>query len=144
MKNEKGITLLSLVIYVAVMIITIPIMSSIIQIFYNNSEDMQVVTKDIINLNKFNTYILKEIKNENNKVEEIDENGEYISFSSSNYFIKSGDNIFFNKVKICEGVEEFQVSSGKDGDGQDDSIICITIGFKSFSKTINYKIEKIY
>ena len=33
---------------------------------------------------------------------------------------------------------------GKDGDGQDNTIINISVTLNNFKKTINYKIENIY
>lgn len=142
MKKNKGITLVSLLIYVIVMTIVIVVMSSIINKFYKSTDTITADTEDIIEFNKFNTYFLKEIKKNNNKVDNIQNN--YILFTSGNSFSLVNKKIYYNNIEICNGVNEFKMALGKDGDGQDNTIINISVTLNNFKKTINYKIENIY
>lgn len=144
MKKEQGITMISLVVYVAVMTLVIVIMNSIIINFYNNTDAVQADIQDIVEFNKFNSYFLKEIKTANNKVDQISNDNQYILFSTGNFFSISDNNIYYNKIKICENVESMQISLGKNGNGIDKSIVNITLNFKNFNKSISYKIENIY
>ena len=142
MKNQKGITLVSLVIYVIVMIIVICVMSSIISDFYKNTDAVRGDVEEVVKFNKFNNYFLKEVKTTNNEVDSL--NDSYILFSSGNSFSISNNVIYYNNIEICDGVENMNITFGKNGDEIDKSIINVNISFESFSKKITYKIEEIY
>ena len=144
MKNEKGITLVSLVIYIIVMVIVLGVMSIIIDIFYENTNNMQVGVQELVEFNKFNICFLKEIKTYDNAIDRIDEDNTYILFNSGNSFSINNNVIFYNNVKVCEGVSSFFVAKGYNGDEVDETIVNVTVEFENFSKTINYKIENIY
>lgn len=141
MKNQKGITLTSLVIYVGVMIIILGVVSTIITQFYQNTTLMQANTDEIIEFNKFNTYFLKEVKSKGNAIDLVDENGTYILFTSGNSFLFDNNKIYYNNIEICDDVEsaKFEVLDEKNTE-----VITVTITFAKFSKSISYKIEEIY
>lgn len=144
MKNQKGITLVSLALYIVVMIIVLGIMSSIITTFYANTEGMNAKVQELVEFNKFNMNFLKEVKLYNNSVDSIDENT-YIVFTSGNSFSFSNNNIYYNNLKIASDVKSVEFKKGKkEDDSTDDTIINVTVEFESFSKTIKYKIENIY
>lgn len=142
MKKEKGITLTALVIYIIVMVIAVTVINSIISQFYQNTNSIEADTEEIIEFNKFNTYFLKEVKSKGNKVDTINEN--YILFKTGNAFSLSSDKIYYNNIEICKGVQTFTILQGKNGDGIDNNIIYVTLSFKNFTKSINYKLEEIY
>ncbi len=142
MKEEKGITLVSLVVYVLVMIIVLGVMSAIITNFYQNTDTMQGNVEEIVEFNKFNIYFLKEVKTANNKVDSVTD--DYILFASGNSFSISNNEIYYNNIKICNEVKSMQISIGKNGDGIDKNIINVSLSFENFNKSINYKIENIY
>lgn len=142
MKNQKGITLISIVVYVIVMIIILGVMSLIIDNFYNNTDTLQGNVAEIVAFNKFNNYFLKEIKTNNNRVDNVSDN--YILFGTGNSFSFIDNSIYYNNIKICNNVKSMQISLGKDGDGLDKTIVNVTLGFEKFNKSLNYKIENIY
>lgn len=142
MKSQKGITMVSLIIYIIVMIIVIYVMSSIISNFYKNTDAVRGNVEEVVKFNKFNNYFLKEVKSKNNEVDSL--NNSYILFSSGNSFSISNNVIYYNNIEICDEVEEMNITFGKNGDEVDKSIISVNICFESFSKTINYKLEEIY
>lgn len=144
MKSDRGITLMALVIYVIVMMIVIGVMSAILNNFYNNTNNMQADTEDILEFNNFNTYFLKEIKSAGNSVDSIDNEKKYILFTSGNSFSFSNGEVYYNDIEICKGIKKFEILQGKNGNGLDKDIIYVTLGFKNFTKSINYKIEEIY
>ncbi len=139
MKNQNGITLISLLVYVIVMIIVIGVMSSIINSFYENTDTIKADTEDIIEFNKFNTYFLKEIKKNNNSVDNIQDN--YILFTSGNSFSYSNSSIYYNNTVICRDVKNITFSFPE---SENRDIINVNIEFDNFQKSLNYKIEDIY
>lgn len=108
MKNCKGITLMTLIIYVSVLFIVIAIMSSIIKNFYQNNTAVNEQTEEILEFNKFNVYFLKEIKKSGNKVETVTRNStqNYILFKTGNSFSLKNDIIYYNNIKVCNGVSD--------------------------------------
>lgn len=158
MKEEKGITMVSLAIYIVVMTLTIAVMGSIITNFYKNTDTIQGEVKEIIEFNKFNIYFLKEIKMDNNRIDSVsysepkagEKAGEevseelYILFTSGNAFSIKDGKIYYNNIKICENLKKVQISFGKNGNKLDRTIINVTLNFKTFNKSISYKMENIY
>ena len=138
MKSEKGITLVSLVIYILVMVVIIAVMSQIISRFYDNTKELNSDTESVLEFNKFNSYFLKEIKQDGNKLDSI-VNGN-ILFTSGNTFSKKDSYIYYNNTPICSKVKSFIATI----DANDDTIINIKIEFENYSKEINYKIEDLY
>ena len=149
MKEQKGITLVSLIIYIVVMIIVIAVMGTIITQFYENTNEVQQDTEDILEFNKFNTYFLKEIKTIGNKVDTIGEEGTYILFKSGNSFTFNKNSVYYNDIEICKDVQKVVFSFGiiEDENGLDkidNTIINVNIVLKEYSKNIKYKVEGIY
>lgn len=138
MKSERGVTLVSLIIYIMVMIIVIAIMSQIINRFYSNTQELNSDTESVLEFNKFNSYFLKEIKQRDNELDSIINNS--ILFTSGNTFSKQGNHIYYNNIPICSNVKSFIATE----DEHDNTIINISIEFENFSKSINYKIEDLY
>ena len=144
MKKQSGVTLVSLVIYVAVMILVLGMMSTIITDFYENTTNLGWDVQQIVEFNKFNTYFLKEIKTTNNSVKFVREDKMYIEFESGNSFLKHNDAIYFNNsIKICDGVESLTFNVTK-LDGQYENVIKVNLTIGSYTKSISYKIENIY
>ena len=150
MKREKGITLVSLVTYIAVMIIVLVVMNSIITIFYKNNQGVRLSVKEIIEFNKFNIYFLKEIKAYNNYVDIIDskDGNPYIIFGSGNSFLFKDNKIYYNNINICNNLKnvkfENEINYGEDGEEEiDKSIVIVSLEFVNFKKTIKYKVENI-
>lgn len=139
MKNQNGITLSSLVIYVIAMTIAIAVISSVITNFYSNTNSIQADTKEVIEFNKFNAYFLKEIKTLNNKVDRLED--KYILFTSGNSFSYSNSSIYYNNTVICRYVKNITFSFPE---SENRDIINVNIEFDNFQKSLNYKIEDIY
>lgn len=152
MKKESGITLSALSIYIIVMIIVMGVISSIINEFYKNTDNIQEDTEQILEFSKFNTYFLKEIKLKGNSVDSIDGEGKYILFTSGNSFSFDTDNnkIYYNNIQICKDVQSVDfrfgrtINSNEEIQVEDRSIINVSINFKEFNKSISYKVEEIY
>lgn len=142
MKNQRGITLVSLVVYILVMLVAIAIMGSITNNFYKNTDAIQENVEEVVKFNKFNNYFLKEVKTKNNKVDSISNN--YILFTSGNSFSLSNNVIYYNNIEICDKVQSMEITFGKNGDVEDKTIVNVSISFNNFNKSISYKLENIY
>lgn len=119
MSNCKGITLISLTIYVTVMLMVVAIVSTITSYFYKNIDTSSEGAKALTEYTKFNSYFSEEANIKNNKVlecntKEDEENGKtsYIVFSSNNQytFISANKAIYCNNVKIADYVNDCQFS----------------------------------
>lgn len=146
MKKDNGVTMVSLVLYIVVMTIVLGVMSSIITNFYKNTNTLQGNTQDVVEFGKFNTYFLKEVKTNNNKVDHISTDNSYILFTSGNSFSISNNALYYNNIKICDKVQslEFALEQDKEDGTEEYTIINVTLNFSNFNKSIRYKLENIY
>lgn len=129
MKSEKGITLISLTIYIITMAIMIGVISIISSYFYTNINDVESSSDVIIEYTKFNNYFSDEVNHLNIKVLDCknnytskvsEEDINYIVFDNDVQYtyIPSNKSIYRNKVKICKEVEKceflYEIENGKD------------------------------
>jgi len=104
MRNENGVTLISVIIYIIVMVIVVTIISTLSMFFYNNIIQYKEKSEISAEYNKFNMRFLEDIKEKGNDVEEIQTNK--ILFTNGNSYTFQDNMIFRNKVKICDNVYE--------------------------------------
>ena len=118
MKSEKGITLISVIIYVLVMAIVIGVMAIISTFFYKNISDEKFNIDPITEYTTFNSYFSEEINHENVKILECEPN--YIVFDNGVQYtyIPENQGIYRNQVKIAKGVTNCtftrNIKNGKD------------------------------
>lgn len=112
-RNTKGITLVSLVIYVVIMLMLI----AIIAVFKNNIDEnidsMGEYTSLVPKINKVHMYMLDEVNLKNNKVLKRNSSGSYIEFSSGNSYMFSDGSLYKNSVKVLSDIIDgsFQVET---------------------------------
>lgn len=104
MKSEKGVTLISLTIYIITLTIVVGIIAVISGVFFKNINELEE-TNPLEEYTIFNTYFSNEVNKEKIKVLDFDSN--YIVFDNGvQYtFVKENKGIYMNKVKICKDVE---------------------------------------
>ena len=145
MRTQKGITLVSLVVYIVIMIMAIGVMSRVSIEFYKNTQALEKDTSDLVEFINFNNYFIKEIKMANNKIDKIAEDGNYILFKSGNSFSLKENSIFYNNIEISKNVKELQFMYEKDDNGNNiTDIVNVSIKYSQYSKQMKYKIEEIY
>lgn len=138
MKKEKGVTLVSLIMYIILMTFIIAIAARLTSALYYNLNEIDKGTEEAVDMARFNMYFLKDIKNDNIYVAESSEN--YIKFKNTvnsqeiTYSVSDGT-LYRNKVKICDKVTDISIAAGTTS---------ITIGLKigNYSKVTTYAIEK--
>lgn len=143
MKNNKGITLTSLVIYIAVIFVVIAVLMRVTTYFSNNMQDAADVFFET-EFQKINIYLLEDSKKTDNEILEITEEGKQITFKKGNkYTFNAEEKIIYlnDKIKVCEGVENCLFEEKTADNGK--SILSLTIKIKGVEKTVNYVIKEI-
>jgi len=109
--SNKGVTLISVIIYVLVMTIVVGIIATITSFFYANVVTLEEGINGETEFSKFNIFFLEDTKVSGNTVTDIDQNGSYIVFKNGNKYSFLGDGIYLNKVKLSKNISscEFEV-----------------------------------
>lgn len=144
MRDEKGVTLISLITYVIVLLIAISAITLITNFFINNMNEVENDSKGISEINKFDLLFLSDIKQENVSIYKTDQNGSYIIFEKADgtdiqyiyqdnkiYRIENGS----NKIKVNDEIENFYIST------QNEKIEVI-IEVEGYKTTKHYKLGK--
>lgn len=136
MKNQKGVTLVSLTIYIIVMTIVIGVVSMISTYFFKNTKTALKDIEPITEQTRFSSFFTEEVNRNNIKILACDQ--KYVVFDNEvQYtFVAENKGIYRNQVKICRGVEnckfERTIKNGKD-------VISVTLKMeKSAEKKVNY------
>ena len=105
MKSQKGITLISLTVYVLVMSIIVGVMATITTFFYKNTKDVLIDIDPITEYTAFSSYFSEEVNHLNIKILECNSN--YVAFSNGVQYtyIPENKGIYRNKVKICSNID---------------------------------------
>lgn len=118
MRNNSGVTLMSVMIYVIGMTIVLGVMATLVSFFYNNIDVNSINNDSSIQYTKFSSVFVEEINRENNYIidcKTLRENNDklsYIIFSSGNQytFMRESASVYKNNVKICDSIEECDFS----------------------------------
>ena len=150
MKEEKGITLVILAIYIIVFSIVMGLLASLSSYIYGNLDNVRDSNIDLSEFNKFNMYFIEDIKTNNqalvqNLVNQEGENFYQIAFSDGDiYTYTIGDNsIYKNSQKIASNIEDFTAEEYR-VDEKTCIRISIRIGTKdntNYTKTIEYVLK---
>ena len=118
MKSQKGVTLVSLTIYVIAVTIIIAGAATINAYFFKNTVLVSGKVNPLTEYTKFNSSFTEEVNHSKIKVLDCQEN--YIVFNNKvqYMFVKDNKGIYKDKVKICSNVEackfEYKIQNGKD------------------------------
>lgn len=118
MKNEKGVTLAVLVIYVIVFSITITLLASLSNYIYGNLDNINSEQVSSEEFNKFNTYFLDDVKKSKTaEVKDGNESGDIVIKleSGSVYTYKKTEKaIYKNKEKVAINIVNFTAKNSTD------------------------------
>lgn len=105
MKSEKGVTLMSLTIYILLMIIVIAILATVRSNFESNLKEVTQQGDQISEISKFNIYFLQEVKKQGNDISSHSENE--ILFKTGNKYTFRDNAIYLNdNINIAESIGE--------------------------------------
>lgn len=140
MKNNHGVTLTTLIVYVVTMLIVIGIIANLTSFFYRNVLNLEDESANIAEISKFDMYFLEEVKNTNNSIVKINEND--ITFITGNTFTFQDNAIYLNNIRICEKVKNLKFS--KEQINEKDIInVFITVGDSmEYSKNMKFVMAK--
>ena len=131
MKSQKGITMVSLILYVASFLVITATIAGITTFFYSNIEILDGSIASNSQYNKFNLYFLNECKKQDNKLlawRESESSKDIVNLSNAttiedkfitfkdgqgnkNSFIynPSSNDLYYNSIKLCDQVDDFQI-----------------------------------
>ncbi len=139
MKMQKGVTLVSLTIYIIVMTIVISVISMISTYFFKNTKNILKDIEPITEQTRFSSFFTEEVNRSNSKILACDEH--YVVFDDGvQYtFVPENKGVYRNQVKICRGVEickfERTIKNGKD-------VITVTLKMeKAVEKRVDYTLK---
>ncbi len=104
MKSEKGITLVSLILYIILLCVVVAILSALSNLFFSNTNYLIDNAKNIAEYNKFAMYFIEDVKN--NK-DALSISNHQITFADGTMYtyVEGPDySIYRNKVKICKSI----------------------------------------
>jgi len=105
MKSEKGITLATLLVYIAIMLVALVTLGTITAYFQSNINEFNTKSTQDIEFDKFNLYFIKEAKITNNAIDDVNSTSTKITFKSGNkYEFKDNSIILNDNIKIAENV----------------------------------------
>ena len=140
MKSQKGITLISVTVYILVMAIVIGIIASVTSFFYNNVVNSENVGENAKEFNKFNMVFVQEVNTKGNKIQEINEDEKTITFTSGNIYTYKNNCIYQNDIKVCENVTDFSLKTEKQYNKDVISVYIVIGKNNEFQKTTSYVI----
>lgn len=150
MKNEKGITLVALVMYVILFSIAITILATISSYIFNNLDNISSEQISSEEFNKFNTYFVSDVKKSTVATVESEENSDDLTIKldgGSTYTYKKDEKaIYKDKEKIARNIVSFTAKAEKDDTYNKNTIeINIKTGKNeekpNFEKTIKYVLK---
>ena len=138
MKSQKGITLISLTIYVLVMTIVIAVMALLTTFFYKNVKEVKMDIDPVTQYTTFNAYFAEEMNHTNLKIWECQANLVVFSNGVQYRYIPENKGIYRNQVKICNQIEQCvfseQIKNGK-------SVIEVNFKAGDQSRTTTYTLK---
>lgn len=117
MKSEKGVTLISIIVYIIGIMLVISILAGISNFFFQNKNYLLENSRYISEYNKFNMYFLDDVKK--NKTAEIETI--YQKDASGNEVISGGDKVEAGmRIILADGtIYTYRKISDKTSDGKD-------------------------
>lgn len=161
MKSEKGITLVSLLTYIALLLTVMVIIGRITGFFTKGLDNVDTGTQASADFSKVNYCFLTETKKAQEKsnitaaisqmestyagyefpditeATNTDKEGTAIKFMESGNIISYVDNaIYYNKIKVCDKVEDFEI---KYKASEKSITVSIEIDDKDFEQTYTFR-----
>ena len=139
-KNQKGITLVSLMVYLIGLIAVIGIVAVLTSFYSKNVATMNDTSEVNSEFNKFDAKMIQETKTAGNEIEEVF--GTTIKFKNGNTYTYGDNRIYQNAVTVSKYVKDFAVNFSQDGDKQILSVyVTFGKGKIEVAKSVSYVVE---
>lgn len=145
MKKCKGITLMSLIIYMTVLFVVLAVTIRIMTYFRNNINDAVDVTFET-EFEKLNMYMIEETNKKGNSVVNYSENA--IVFSDGKTFVYEYSNeekigvIYYSGIKLCENIKACNFSYVEDEETSKKTIT-VNITINGIQKETTYVMAEL-
>lgn len=149
MNSQKGITLVSLTIYIIAMVIVVGIVAVISSYFYQNVNTSTDQINPLAEYTKLNSFFTEEVNHDQIKVleckttyQETNEiESSYIVFDDGVQYTYLAENeaVYRNQAKICQEVKSCMFEN-RIKNGKDIVVLTITIG-NGTEKTVEYTLK---
>ena len=151
MKNQRGITLTSLIIYIVLIFVIIVILARVSVYFTSNMSEISKESASISEIDKFNMFFLRDVKQANNEIETVSVDGTSITFTNGTTYEYSKDNnvIYYEntaddkKIIIAEIIEDCKFLQSKEN-SKDIVTVEITISEKVYKYEYVMGYENVY
>lgn len=136
-KENKGITLIMLTMYLILTLIVLGVLASVTAYFRKNMNNLNEQTVYDTEFDRINLVLLKEMKTLGNKVDEENSTTNKIAFNENYYIYDSNDKIIYlnGNIKIVENVTSFTYSVQNINNKQK---LTVNIGINGTVKTKEY------
>ena len=117
MKNNKGITLTSLIIFIIGLLVLVGTMSMLARYYYNNFENITIEDNASKDYTKVNNFLVNDTNSDNIENVMISDGGTQLTIKFDNllshrykfednsiFYLEIQDNQIKSKVRICKGV----------------------------------------
>ena len=145
MTNDKGITMISLIIYIIVITFILSGLTAITTSFYKNVNEVDSASESAVAFSRFNMYFLNDIKEEEAEITDVTPDGKSIAISfkrdgqtSVVTYRLSGKSIYRNNVKICNKVKDLKIDASP---GKESKVITISMNISDYEKATTYNVE---
>lgn len=109
MKSQKGITLISLVIYIMVATVVISTMAIVGSFFFSNMNLIQHQDQYAVEFNKFNMFFISDIKS--NKTAQVEENKIIFEDGTTYEYNFNEKTIYRNETKIAKEIQSLSFTA---------------------------------
>jgi len=129
MRKNRGITLISLIVYIILSIMVLSMLTVISMNFRDNLNNLDESTVQDTEFDKLNLQLLKETKTENNLVDEEETTSNKLVFTNGNTYTYENNSIYLNdNIKIAENIEIFSIQISNENNKQKIKISVTTEG----------------
>lgn len=141
MRSQKGVTLMSLVVYVIVILVALTMLATITASFRSAVDNVDEDAETIADYNRFNMYILKEVKKTGNSIIACEDT--YVEFSTGAKYQYEENTVYLlengKKIALVEDIKECKFTK-KDENGKVSLQVDIKIGNQD-KKTVEYTLQ---
>jgi hypothetical protein len=138
-KSERGVTLMSLIIYVIVLIIVAVMLAMMTNNFFRNTEILEETSRYAGEFNKFNMYFIEDVKKSTRSYSVT--SSEIIFKDGTTYEYRNGE-IYRDKVKLCSNITNCMFTKRiETSGGIDKEIINVQIGIDGSN---NFEVNNDY
>lgn len=141
MKEEKGVTLISLIVYIILTTVVIAGVSLITSSFYKNVRQFDNESESVVAYSKVNMFFLRDIKREGVQIDAYQNNYIILSYEKDletlyvQYSIQNGA-LYRDRVKICDDIQDSRITVNTS-----DNTIEVYLKIGNYEKTTTYVIE---